>query len=65
MTDKHTSCDDEPMKHCPRCDDDWPATPDFFFRHKGKPDGFRRECKACYYENPSVKRRGKRRAQAA
>lgn len=35
-------------KVCTKCGHPWPATPEYFHRHKGHSDGLRYECKACH-----------------
>lgn len=34
-------------KRCPVCRLTWPATAEFFHRHRGRPDGLRETCKLC------------------
>lgn len=47
-------------KFCAKCDDWWPADPEFFWVTKGK---LFHCCKACYHEND--KRKGRRGAPAS
>ncbi len=60
---QHTELGEEVQ--CAKCLDFWPADPEFFYFHKGKPHSW---CKACYHSDPKViaKRRrqdAKRQAQ--
>jgi len=41
-------------KTCSTCGNDYPATPEFFFRQRNKPDGLTCRCKSCH--NKSVKK---------
>lgn len=45
MTD-HTT-DPTPIKHCPKCDTDKPATTEHFHRRAASPDGLYHSCKEC------------------
>lgn len=55
----------EGMKRCPSCPEGQqlkPATPEYFYRHKGKPDGLDATCKRCknkkdraYHQRPETK----------
>lgn len=36
-----------PLKHCPKCDSDFPATPEYFYRAKRNRDGLNTYCKEC------------------
>lgn len=42
-------------KHCPSCEDDWPADSEFFNRCGKSPDGLSSLCRAC--SNEARKRR--------
>lgn len=44
----------EVQKTCGKCQEQYPADQEFFFRDKRSADGLRSICKACYYELPSV-----------
>lgn len=46
---------------CTRCQEEWPADPEFFFRTAANPNGLSKYCKACYAEMPS----GRRKAASA
>lgn len=35
------------MKHCNKCNNDFPATPEYFYRDRGKKDGLSTTCKSC------------------
>lgn len=36
------------LKHCSRCRQDFPATPEFFYRHSSGQAGLRSDCKSCF-----------------
>lgn len=38
---------DTPLKHCKKCDEDYPATTEFWYSSKRSKDGLGRPCKAC------------------
>lgn len=42
--------EDGPDKLCARCDEWWPATPEFFFRNRIAEGGLAYCCKACFAE---------------
>jgi hypothetical protein len=46
----------EPEKFCKKCGEWWPADGEFFFRRTRNPDGLDWTCRACYSEQPSVRR---------
>lgn len=37
-------------KHCPRCNEDWPADTAFFYADSSSKDGLFYCCKACHFE---------------
>jgi hypothetical protein len=37
-------------KHCPKCNEYWPADSEFFYTARGSSDGLGHWCKACYVE---------------
>lgn len=41
-------------KVCCRCGETFPATSDYFYRCREKPDGLRSECKPCHRSRPCV-----------
>jgi hypothetical protein len=41
---------DQLNKKCKKCNEFWPATSEFFRRHKTSPDGLFTQCKACESE---------------
>lgn len=50
------------IKHCGKCDNDFPATNEFFYKNKAKPDGLATPCRACskeaagkFYEKNKIK----------
>ena len=43
-------------KHCPRCDEDWPADTGFFYADASSSDGLFYCCKACHTANRDSKR---------
>lgn len=43
--DNHTS--ETPLKRCCHCLEDFPATPEFFYRSSSKADGLYHQCKTC------------------
>ena len=45
---------DEQTKICVKCKEELPATRDFFYQNKRRPDGLRGVCKDCFNELPSV-----------
>ncbi len=47
-------------KRCSKCKDEWPATPDFFHRNKGKLHSW---CKACYSEDDKQQKKRRRYVQ--
>lgn len=53
----------EPTVVCTGCREDLPATPEFFWRSKGTPNGLWRRCKACCMETPGLVRRTAERAK--
>jgi 5-methylcytosine-specific restriction endonuclease McrA len=54
-----------PLKHCPKCKRDLPATPEYFSRNKQNRDGLYGHCKDCKYaveraryaDNPETRQR--------
>lgn len=47
----HCTPDCTPLKHCPKCDQDKPATAEYFARNKNRIDGFQCWCKMCRKEH--------------
>lgn len=52
------------QKHCPKCDQDKPLTPDFWLPRKDSKDGYRGICRLCFYaqQRPNKRRHYQRHA---
>lgn len=51
------------MKFCKRCNEDWPADKEFFFKDASCRDGLSPYCRACFSEMPSMIRKAEQRTR--